>query len=165
MKKKHYNEGGFLVDEHGTHGLAGSLYCPCHDKNCEDCCPCKEFGGDCKDCVDYYKHHKTPDQVMCEKVKDETLDEVVELIENLGWSAAGWGHVVNMINEQLRTKNNKKILVTEHEIKIIRNACFHPDGRACDKPLCEYYNKEAHACKFNISDFIQSIINLGENNE
>jgi hypothetical protein len=90
------------------------------------------------------------------------LDEVVQLIEDLGWCASGWGHVINMINEQLRNKNDKKIIVTENDLKIIQYSCFHPNGSACDKPLCEYYNKEAHACKFNVSEFVKSIINLGE---
>jgi hypothetical protein len=162
---KHYNDEGFLVDEHGTHGLAGSLMCPCHDKNCEECCPCKAF-GDCKECVKYYKIHKTPEQVMCEKIRDETLDEVVQLIEDLGWSASGWGHVINMINDQLR---NKKVYcsITKDEMKIIQYTCIRQDSkRMCTSPtLCEYYNINAHACNFDVSKFIQSIIDRGEKHE
>jgi hypothetical protein len=164
MEKKHYNDEGFLVDEHGIHGLAGSLHCPCHNKDCGECCPCKKF-SDCKECVEYYKTHKTPELITQEKIRNDTLDEVIQLIEDLGWSAAGWGHVINMINEQLRNKNDQKVLVTKNDLKIIQYACFHPNGRACDKPLCEYYNSKEHACNFDVSKFIQSIGDRSEKND
>lgn len=154
MPEKKYNDEGFLVDEKGTHGLAGSLYCPCHNKNCNECCPCRVF-TDCKECVEYYKTHKAPEQLNREKIRNDTLDEVVKLIEDLGWCVAGWGHIVNAIDEKLRSKE-KYYPVSENEMKIIRYTCFHPDGRPCMK--CEHYDLTNYACKFDTKNFMNSII-------
>jgi hypothetical protein len=118
MSNKTYNEDGFLVDKFGTHGLAGSLGCPCHDKDCNVCCPCKIFNK-CSVCIEYYKTHKTPDQEVHDHIRNETIDDVVRLIESLGWTTSGWGYVIDMINEKLRIKKDEKQIdiITKEVVK------------------------------------------------